>query len=484
MLTVQRTGLILRPNSRRVLIRTFLPGSEQRIRAIIARVLTVSEDEVDQEWMRVLIDFGNRHPHIANFFLKRFEEVRPYLPTDIPLSAGRQCLLGAYFTQEYALEAAALFNPSMVWHPDQEGLADGEKRFILSLRATGEGHISSIVFRSGIVGADGSIRIDTPSPFVTAADVLPDSRYNKSLFNRKLQELDLLNRFAEETLALLPEEFTDNDLKETLAFQERRNRVMARENNRTAQGLMVLALANYEFCYAPDQALSERVVFPYSPTESGGIEDARFVRFVEDDGSIRYYATYTAYDGRIALPQFLETQDFLHFRISTLNGSEIQNKGMALFPRKIGGHYVMLSRQDNENIYIMYSDMVHFWHEKKLLLRPTYPWEYVQLGNCGSPIETDAGWLVIHHGVGPMRRYSIGAFLLDKDDPERAIGRLPEPLLAPDEEEREGYVPNVVYSCGGQVHNGILILPYAMSDSASSFATIRLDELLGAMKPV
>jgi predicted GH43/DUF377 family glycosyl hydrolase len=481
MLTVKRTGLILRPNSRRVLIRTFLPANEQRIRTLIARVLTLSEEEVDQEWMGILIDFGDRHPHIADFFLKQFDGVCPYLPTDLPLSAGRQCLLGAYFTQEYALEAAALFNPSLVWHPDQEGMANDEKRFILSLRATGEGHISSIVFRSGVVGADGSVRLDTPSPFVTAADVVPDIRYNKPLFLRKLQELELWNRFAEEILALLPEEFTDSELKEILEFLGRRNRAETRENSRTAQGLMTLAQANYELRYAPEQPLSERVIFPYSPTEAGGIEDARFVRFTEDDGTVVYYATYTAYDRRIALPQFLETSDFLHFKVSTLNGTEIQNKGMALFPRKINGQYVMLSRQDNENIYIMFSDMVHFWHEKKMLLRPTYPWEYVQLGNCGSPIETDAGWLVIHHGVGPMRRYSIGAFLLDKEDPTRVIGRLPEPLLMPNEEEREGYVPNVVYSCGGQVHNGILILPYAMSDSASSFATIKLDELLGAM---
>jgi predicted GH43/DUF377 family glycosyl hydrolase len=247
--------------------------------------------------------------------------------------------------------------------------------------------------------------------------------------------------------------------------------------------MMTLALANYELRYPADQPLSERVIFPYSPTEAGGIEDARFVRFVDDDGAVRYYATYTAYDRQAALPQIIETPDFSDIRVNTLNGPEIQNKGMSLFPRKVGGRYAMLSRQDNENLYIMFSDAVHFWYEKRLLLRPTYPWEYVQLGNCGSPIETDAGWLVIHHGVGPMRRYSIGAFLLDRDHPARVIGRLSEPLLAPNEEEREGYVPNVVYSCGGQVHNGILILPYAMSDSASSFATVKLAELLGALTP-
>ena len=248
--------------------------------------------------------------------------------------------------------------------------------------------------------------------------------------------------------------------------------------------MLHLALANYEVFYPADQPLTERVIFPVAPNESNGIEDARFVRFVEKDGTPSYIATYTAYDGRVTIPQLLETSDFLRFRISTLNGPGVQNKGMALFPRRINGHYAMISRQDGENLYLMYSDDLHFWYTKKPLLKPTYPWEFVQIGNCGSPIETEAGWLVISHGVGPMRKYSIGAFLLDLDDPSRVLARLTEPLLSPDETEREGYVPNVVYSCGALIHAGLLILPYAMSDSATSFATVPFAELLVAMRPV
>jgi predicted GH43/DUF377 family glycosyl hydrolase len=245
--------------------------------------------------------------------------------------------------------------------------------------------------------------------------------------------------------------------------------------------MLTLAKANYEVSYSPEQHISERVIFPFSPTEANGIEDARFVQFHDDDGSVRYYATYTAFDGKVILPQILETDDFLHFKVSTLNGPEVRNKGFALFPRKVNGLYAMLSRQDNENIYLMYSDAIHFWYTKELIAKPTYSWEFVQLGNCGSPLETEAGWLVLTHGVGAMRKYAMGAFLLDLDDPSRVVGRLDVPLLEPDANEREGYVPNVVYSCGAVIHNRELVIPYAMSDYASTFATISLDEILGAM---
>ena len=245
--------------------------------------------------------------------------------------------------------------------------------------------------------------------------------------------------------------------------------------------MLTLVLANYEIVFSPELNLSERIVFPSSPTETNGIEDARFVEFQDDDGSHRYYATYTAFDGKVILPQILETEDFTRFKASTLNGPEVRNKGLALFPRKVNGLYAMLSRQDNENIYLMYSDMLHFWYTKQQIAKPTYGWEFVQLGNCGSPLETEAGWLVLTHGVGPMRKYAMGAFLLDLNDPSRVIGRLEEPLLEPNANEREGYVPNVVYSCGGVIHNGELIIPYAMSDYASTFATIPVDTILGAM---
>ena len=245
--------------------------------------------------------------------------------------------------------------------------------------------------------------------------------------------------------------------------------------------MTLLARANYEIRFDPTLNMSERIIFPSSPTETNGIEDARFVKFVNDDGRVKYYATYTAYDGRVTLPQMLETDDFLHFRVGTLNGPEVKNKGFAMFPRLVNGQYAMLSRQDNENIYLMYSDQPHFWYSKELIARPTYPWEFVQLGNCGSPIETSAGWLVLTHGVGPMRKYAMGAFLLDLNDPSKVIGRLEAPLLEPDASEREGYVPNVVYSCGGVVHGKNLVIPYAMSDYASTFATVPLEDVLKAM---
>jgi predicted GH43/DUF377 family glycosyl hydrolase len=390
-------------------------------------------------------------------------------------------LIGSYFTQEYALESAALFNPSMVWHSDQSGLEPGSRRFLVSLRATGEGHISSITFRGGTVDAECRIRMDEPTRFVTAPELVPNTLYDKKLFLRKLAELGVDGPNSGQILGSLGDQFTLEELQLAIGRALQQSRPRHHELEPIAQGMLTLAKANYEIRYSPEQHVSERIIFPSSPTEANGIEDARFVQFVEDDGSIRYYATYTAFDGKVILPQILETDDFLRFQISTLNGPEVRNKGFALFPRKVRGLYAMLSRQDNENIYLMYSDMLHFWYTKELIAKPTYAWEYVQLGNCGSPIETEAGWLVFTHGVGPMRKYALGAFLLDLDDPSRVIGRLDVPLLQPDANEREGYVPNVVYSCGGVVHNRELIVPYAMSDYASTFATVSLDEVLEAM---
>jgi len=474
----KRTGIVIKPDYTRVLFRPFIPTNEERIFKIIARIMAVSEEEVQQEIEQVLAEFGDRHQKLRPFFLKRFEQVRSYLLTDQPLSEERQLLIGAYFTQEYSLESAALFNPSMVWHPDQSDLSEGSRRFILSLRATGEGHISSITFRTGVVDAEVNITINPPTRFVTAPEIFPNPSYEKSLFEKKLLELGFANGFAEQILAGLDESFTLTELQEHLRYGLRQNRQRSGENEIIAKGILSLAQSNYELAYTPDQRFSERIIFPSSPTEINGIEDARFVQFYDDDGQATYYAVYTAFDGRVILPQLFETTDFLHFKISTLNGPAIQNKGMALFPRKINGLYAMISRQDNENIYLMFSEHIHFWYTKEIILKPTFPWEFVQLGNCGSPIETEAGWLVLSHGVGPVRKYAIGAFLLDLHDPTQVIGRLREPLLSPDGNEREGYVPNVVYSCGCLVHVRELIIPYSMSDFASSFATVNLDDLL------
>jgi predicted GH43/DUF377 family glycosyl hydrolase len=475
---VERNPLVLRPDRRRVLIRPFSPHSEQQTRNIIARVMALTEVEVRERLERVMVEFRDRHHRLRQFCASRFADVRWYLPMDRRLSEDRELLIGACFTQEYSLESAALFNPSLVWHPDQSGLALGARRFVLSLRAAGEGHISSITFRAGIVGADCSIEVEPGASLAAAAEATPDAAYHKGIFGRKLFELGLQNAFAADVMAGLGDSFTWRELNARLRVVEQQYREQLRPDPATFSGIRALAESNYEVCYTDDFELSERVLFPNSSAEANGIEDARFVQFTDEDGYRVYYATYTAYDGKVVLPQLLETPDFLRFKMSTLNGPEVANKGMALFPRKLDGRYAMISRQDNENLYLMFSENIHFWYDKELLLRPGFAWEFVQLGNCGSPIETEAGWLVLTHGVGPMRKYCMGAMLLDLEDPQRVIGRLPEPLLSPGENEREGYVPNVVYGCGGQVHAGRLIIPYAMSDYASTFATLPLDELL------
>jgi predicted GH43/DUF377 family glycosyl hydrolase len=475
---LKRTDVLLKPTSSRVLFRPFPTIDPQRSLRIVARILALSDEEAQQQLDHVLSEFNGRHQKLLPFFLHRFECVREFLPTDEPLDEPRKMLIGSYFTQEYALESAALFNPSMVWHPDQKGLPKGSRRFIVSLRSTGEGHISSITFRSGVVDAANNITLDAPTRFVTAPEVAPNSAYDKGLFERKLIELNLSGDLSAQVLALVGDTFTLDELQNAIAIVRRQYRHRGAEFEPIGRGIEALAQSNYEIVFSFEQSISERVIFPYSPAETNGIEDARFVEFHDDDGSVCYYATYTAFDGKVVLPQMLETTDFCRFRINTLNGPEVRNKGFALFPRRINGQYAMLSRQDGENIYLMYSDMLHFWYSKQLVMKPTYPWEFMQLGNCGSPIEIDEGWLVLTHGVGPMRKYSIGAVLLDRDDPSRVLGRTQQPILAPNEVEREGYVPNVVYSCGAVVHRGELIIPYAMSDYASTFATIPLGDVL------
>lgn len=476
MLEVRRTRILLKPNSARVLFRPF-EAAESRAVRILARVNALTSEEVDRQLAQVLAEFHGRHHRLTTFFLDRFTQVQRHLVTDRPLEENRRLLIGAYFTHEYSLESAALFNPCMVWHPDQSGLEPGSARFIMSLRATGEGHISSVTFRSGVVDAQNVISLDVDRRLVTAPHVEPDGAYDRALFRQKLLELGVQGAFSDRVLSLVGESFTMSELKAAIRATDHEFRYRPREEN-TGPAVRALAESNYEITHEADRQISERVIFPVSPVETKGIEDARFVRFVEDDGEVRYFATYTAFDGKVVLPQLLTTSDFLRFKISTLNGPESRNKGMALFPRRINGGYAMLSRQDNENVFIMFSDHLHFWYTKDLLLKPSYPWEFVQIGNCGSPIETEAGWLVLTHGVGAMRKYSIGAVLLDRHDPMRVLGRLSEPLLSPDDNEREGYVPNVVYSCGGVVHGDDLVIPYAMADYASTFALVNLGNLL------
>ncbi|MFM8984741.1 MAG: glycoside hydrolase family 130 protein [Planctomycetia bacterium] len=480
---VERTGILLRPNNARVLYRPFEPPSPQRAMKIVGRVMELGEEAVEGLLAGVLAEFHSRHQRLVQFFQERFEAVRHHVLTDRPLSEARRLVIGSYFTQEYALESAALFNPSVVWHPDQSGLPPGVWRFLMSLRAIGEGHVSSVGFRTGTVDGAGRVALAAPTGFVTAPRVVATATYHKPLFLRKLAELGVVDGLVDLSLAGLADRFTLGDLESALARAGREQRRRRHELEPLAAAILALARANYEIECDPASDVSERVIFPYSPAETNGIEDARFVRFVDDDGAVHYFATYTAFDGSVTLPQILETDDFVRFRVSTLNGPVIANKGMALFPRRINGAFAMLSRQDGENIFLMESDMLHFWYAKRLVLRPTQPWEFVQIGNCGPPIETPRGWLVLTHGVGPMRKYSIGAVLLDLADPAWVLGRLPQPLLAPNENERAGSVPNVVYTCGAVLHDGRLIIPYSMSDYATTFATVPLADVLAALVP-
>jgi len=479
---VQRTNVILHPDRTRVLLRPFLLTYDRRAINLCAQVMALPENEVHTLLQEVRAEFGDRHVKIDEFLMRQFDRVRPSLPTNEEPSDERKLLLGAYFSHEYSLEAAALFNPSIVPHPDQSDLPSGSLRFILSLRATGEGHISSITFRTGYLDADGNIAINAPTRYCLEPAQVPNTSYDKGLFDRQLHELGLAGDFSREVVQVLGDSFTLPELRRSVLATLKHLRARDEERQAAARKILMLAESNYEVQFAPDTRLSERVLFPTTPSQSNGIEDARFVLFHNEDGTKTYYATYTAYDGKLILPQFIETPDFLHFKFITLNGPAVQNKGMALFPRKIKGRYAMLGRQDSENLYMMYSDHLHFWHKTQLLLKPKFPWEFVQMGNCGSPIETDAGWLVLSHGVGPMRKYCIGAFLLDRDDPTKVIGRLREPLIKPNENEREGYVPNVVYSCGSLLRGRQLIIPYAMSDYATTFATLPVDEVLAAME--
>ena len=479
---ITRSDLILHPDRARVLARPFRPSTRQRAANIGAMVMALPESDVEALLNQVEAEFGDRHVKINEFLRRRFEQVRPWLRSGEGFSHARQLLLGAYFTHEHALEAAALFNPSIVPHPDQSDVAPGSLRFILSLRATGEGHISSITFRTGYLDALGAITIHPPTRYCLEPAQVPSASYEKNLFARKLEELGLVGIFTRQVLEPLGEAFTLEELRAGIRRSVERLDAGNQEHTGVARKILALAESNYEVQFDPDSRLSERVLFPVTPSQRNGIEDARFVSFANADGTRTFYATYTAYDGKLILPQFIETRDFLHFKFITLNGPAARNKGMALFPRMINGQYAMLGRQDYENIYLIVSDHLHFWGHATLVLRPKFPWEYIQLGNCGSPIETDAGWLVLSHGVGPMRKYCIGAFLLDRDDPTKVLGRLREPLIRPTENEREGYVPNVVYSCGSLVHGRLLVIPFAMSDYATTFATVPLDDVLAAME--
>mgnify|MGYP001819314951 FL=1 len=483
---VTRTSARLVPDPTRVITKPFTPGSEHsadgrsRVERILSRILALSESEVRTTLSTTQARFSARHVDLRSVFETNFAAVAArHVDRSDELSAERKLLIGAYFTHEYSIESAALSNPSIVPAPDQEGLAPGAQRFILSLRAIGEGHISSIEFRSGLIDADGQIEMVEPSRRASTAHHRAPV-YEKHIFHTKLRELGVYNEITATVLDALPDWFRLEQLENKIreVDQKHGHRSDAAHVTRTIHWL---ASSNYESSFASDSNISERVLFPTGPAESHGMEDARFVRFTHDDGTVTYFAPYTAYDGYQILPQLIETADFVTFRIATLNGPSARNKGIALFPRMIDGRYVALSRLDNENNFVMWSDNVRFWHQSEAIQRPERPWEITQLGNCGSPLETEAGWLVITHGVGAMRQYALGAILLDKQDPARVIGHLDQPLLEPTTDERDGYVPNVVYSCGSMISGGLLVLPYGFADIGTRIATVRLDDLLAEL---
>lgn len=484
-INVTRKGVIFQPDASRVIARFFYTSATRGME-LINRVLSLSEKQQQENLTQILRDFSKRHRSVSRIFEKHFNRLAHLfkdMNVDVnTLTSTQKVLIGAYFTMEYSIESAAFFNPSIIEDPDQSETGVGEKRVILSFRATGEGHISSVVFRSGIIDNQNNIRIEPPGKMLESPEHVKNHTYHKTSFLRKLEEMQSWNNTAYTVLL--------NKLTETFTYEELKRYVDETkvvvpgdlQSHSLFNEVMWLASSHYEMNFSVDTAISERVIFPIADTEMKGIEDARFVRFAEDDGEIIYFATYTAFDGISIMPKLLMTRDFYHFEIMPVHGEVAQNKGMALFPRKINGKYAMLCRTDGVNNYISFSENINIWRHASLLQTPKYPWEFVQMGNCGSPIETPEGWLVITHGVGPVREYVLGVTLLDLNNPEKEIGRLSTPLLIPNEKEREGYVPNVVYSCGSMIHQDSLIIPYAMSDHASTFATVNLFELLAELK--
>jgi predicted GH43/DUF377 family glycosyl hydrolase len=425
---LNRQPHLLRPDPKRVIVRPFKPATEprdlnptdkSRANRIVERVLALTPEEAERQLADVLESFLGRHRNLLQTFDARAVEMEEALADHAAFTQVQRRLVGAYFLNEYSFEASALFNPSIVAHPDQSGVPGGSLRFVLSLRAVGEGHVSSLTFRSGVIDADGTVSIDQVGRFASSPAVV-----------------------------------------------------------RSTSGA---GTDDIEVGFAAGEDISERVILPITASQSNGIEDARFVQF-DDSWHKIYYATYTAYSGRAIRSELIETSDFVSFRLSALKGTAAHNKGMALFPKKIDGKYAMIARQDNENLYLIYSDDLQTWDGGQPILKPRFPWEFVQIGNCGSPIELDEGWLLLTHGVGPVRKYSIGAALLDKNDPSKVIGRLREPLLRPNPSEREGYVPNVVYTCGAMRHRNKIIFPYAVSDTFCNFATIDIANLIESME--
>lgn len=482
---VVRSPVRLYPDQTRRLARTYLPhepapapGEPNRVQRVVERVLSLTEVERLRTLKEVYSRFGNRVSDLEATLLDGFSTVEQWISEPGDLGVDDRHLIGSYFVHEYSVEGSALTNPSIVAHPDQDGLSSGAVRVVVSLRAVGEGHISSIEFRTGQIDAFGAVDIEAPGPLIHGSRETP--LFDKRVFSGKLAELGADAELYNEALRTLDRRFTIEDL-ESVVMDRGSSPSSSRIADQALHTIHWLASSNYRVTFAADSNISQRILMPNGPAESNGMEDARFVRFTDTDGTTTYYATYTAFDGFNILPQLIETPDFRTFRIATLNGTAAVNKGLALFPRRVGGHYVAIGRSDGESNFLMWTDHVRFWNHSQRIQMPARPWETVQIGNAGAPIETEAGWLLITHGVGPMRQYALGAVLLDIDEPSRMIGHLSEPLLMPEEDERDGYVPNVVYSCGSLLHDGNVVIAYGASDRFTGFATVSLDALLGAL---
>lgn len=473
---VNRLNIQIKANPKRVIINFLDLGVNTnnitRANRLIDSILSIPEKELKTLYEDVTKNFEFRHRDFEHYIKLNFKKIQPEIPNNVVISEIRSLVIGAYFSKEYSIQSAALFNPSMIAHPDQSGLQKGEKRFIISLRSVGEGHISSIEFRSGIVDKDGKITLDEETRFSSCSDKDLSKIYSKKNI---LKNTAVLMDFDQSIMNAFEERFTYDDYLEKVKANE-----FSSFDGVTQAELFHILDTNYDVVTDGNAPICERIIFPNALGESMGMEDVRFVAFTDNEKT-KYIGTYTAYNGHKISPQLIITEDFVHFKVRSMYGAAVSDKGMALFPEKIDGKYVMIGRQGGENITMMYSEDLFIWKDYEVIMTPKATWSYVQLGNCGSPIKTDDGWLVITHAVGPLRKYVLGAILLDLNNPSKVIKRLNKPLLTPNEEEREGYVPNVVYSCGSMAHEGNLILPYAMSDSASTFATINIEELLNEM---
>jgi predicted GH43/DUF377 family glycosyl hydrolase len=478
-LSIERKPIRINPDPKRVIARFFFNGND-RAKEVIQRVMSLSEEIAFGIVSPLLQEYSKRHRNITRALNRHCSKLKPlFAELDIDfdtLTVYRKLLIGSYFTHEYSIESAAFFNPSIVEDPDQTELQEGNRRVIISFRAVGEGHISSITFRRALIDKDNNITVLPAGSYIDEAEIVRNAVYNKKLFFEKAAITQINIDVLKELEGKLDHHFEYSNLRRIILDSQRGKEkdIEKLEYDK----VLWLADSYYEIVFSLDTDISDRVIFPISEYERKGIEDARFVQFRDEDDSSVYYATYTAYDGALIMPKLLQTNDFINFKIMPLYGAGAQNKNLALFPRKIKGKFAMISRIDGCNNYIMYSDKINIWEKPVMLQKPKFSWEFIQIGNCGSPIETEKGWIIITHGVGPMRRYVLGASLLKLDDPTIEIGRLKEPLLVPNSDEREGYVPNVLYSCGSLIHNDKLIIPYGVSDSSTAFAEVDLEELL------